>query len=136
MSDAVTIELCSPTRAPQALQAERVVLPGAGGVITIMPGHTEFLSQLESGAVIVHENDEMTFFAVHGGFVEVLRDRILVLADHVESASDIDPKRALAAQERAEERIQSPGDDTDIPRAELALARSLARIQAHSGELY
>ncbi|MFP6580918.1 MAG: ATP synthase F1 subunit epsilon [Candidatus Hydrogenedentota bacterium] len=136
MSDAVTIELCSPTRAPQALQAEKVVLPGAGGVITIMPGHTEFLSQLDTGALIVHEGEEMTFFAVHGGFVEVLDDRILILADQVESASDIDPKRALAAQERAEERILAGKDDTDIPRAEASLSRSLARIQAHTGELY
>lgn len=136
MSDGVTIELSSPTRTPQTLQAEKVVVPGVGGVITIMPGHTEFLSQLDTGAVIVHQGDEMTFFAVHGGFVEVLRDRILILADQIESATDIDPKRAQAAQERAEERIQASKDDTDVPRAEASMARSLARIQAHGGEIY
>lgn len=118
------------------LQADKVVVPGAAGVITIMPGHTEFLSQLDYGAVIVHNGDTATFFAVHGGFVEVLDNHVLILADQVESKDDIDPKRAKAAKERAETAYVTEQDPTEIALAELALRRSLARLRAHEGEHY
>ena len=136
MSDALTVELSSPTRQPQTLDADKVVVPSAGGVITIMPGHTEYMSQLDYGAVIVHQGDEATFFAVHGGFVEVLDNHILILADLIESATDIDVQRAKEARQRAEERMQSRSDDIDVERAELSMARSIARLQAHEGEHY
>lgn len=118
------------------LQADTVVVPGAAGVITIMPGHTEFVSQLDYGAVILHNGETANFFAVHGGFVEVLDNHVLILADQVESASDVDPKRAKAAKERAEEKIRSHQDSEIVALAELALARSLARLRAHEGEHY
>lgn len=139
MSDTIAIELVSPTAPPLELHASEVRLPGAAGIITIMPGHTEVLTLLNSGVVTVHNGDEVTFFAVHGGFVEVLKDRVLILADEMESADEIDVKRATAAKERAEDRLDNSGPDdeqTNIARAEAALARALARLQAHAREHY
>ena len=139
MSDTLSIDIVSPTSPAMEIHAEEVRLPGAGGVITIMPGHTEVLSLLNSGVVTAHNGEDVTFFAVHGGFVEVLKKRVLILTDGLESADEIDVERAKVAKERAENRLSKNGPDgeeTDFARAEAALARALARLQAHAREHY
>jgi len=129
------LELRSPTHLPVAYETEEVVIPGAAGVFTVLPGHTPLLTALGKGVIAVYEADsEPRFFAVHDGFAEVLDDRILVLADTMEIAEEIDLARAEAAGKRAEERLRKPSDDTDIARAESALERSLARLQARRGQ--
>ena len=139
MADTLAIEIVSPASPSLELHAQEVRLPGAAGVITIMPGHTEVLTLLNSGVVTIHHKDDVTFFAVHGGFVEVLKKHVLILADGVESGKDIDVARAKAARERAESRLEKSGpdgEDTDVARAEAALGRALARLQAHAREHY
>jgi F-type H+-transporting ATPase subunit epsilon len=135
-ADSLTIELCSPDQPPVEFQADKVVLPGADGVMTVMPGHTLFLTTLTNGAAIVHQGDETHFFAIHGGFAEILNDKIVVLADMLEASDDIDAARAEAAMARAKGRIQKPEEDTSVEQAEAAMARSLARLQAKNGEFY
>ena len=134
-AESITIELCSPAATPVEFTADKVVIPGAGGIMTIMPGHTLLLTTLNSGVLIVHEGEEKTFFAVHGGFAEIAHNRIAVLADQLEHADDIDKARAEAAKSRAEELLSKPTEDTSVAQTEAALGRALARLQAHSGEL-
>jgi F-type H+-transporting ATPase subunit epsilon len=131
------IELSSPIHPPIAMDAEQVVIPGEGGILTVYPGHTPLLSTVNHGVVIVDTGAEKPkFFAVHRGFAEILDNRVLILADGMESADSIDDKRAEAAMARAEERINKPPEDLDLTRALSALARAEARLQARRGEGY
>lgn len=66
--------------------------------------------------------------AVSGGFIEVRPDQVTILAQTAETAEGIDKERAEAARQRAQERLNSQSDDTDIRRAELALQRALNRL--------
>lgn len=134
---ALTIELCSPQHDPVSLEAAQVVVPGAAGVFTVLPGHTSVLTTLTHGVVIANLTDgEKRFFAIHGGFAEVLDDSVNVLADIMEESSGVDEARANAALERARTRLRKPEEDTDVQRAQTAVARSLARLQAHGHEEY
>lgn len=135
-ADTLTIELCSPSQAPLELTADKVVLPGSDGIMTVMPGHTLFLTTLASGVAIVHHDDETKFYAIHGGFAEILNDKVVILADLLEASDSIDLTRTQTAKERAEERIRKHENDTNLERAEESLARSNARLQAHNQELY
>lgn len=134
-ADSITIELCSPSSTPIELTADEVVIPGAEGIMTILPGHTLVLTALKSGVLIVQEGETTTYFAVHGGFAEIAQDRIAVLADQMEHAENIDKARAEAAKTRAEEHLAKPSSNTSVPQAEAALARALTRIQAHSRDI-
>lgn len=137
MSGPLTIELCSPQHEPVELDAAEVVLPGAAGVLTVLPGHTSALTALTHGVVIAYdENETASFFAVHEGFAEILDDRILVLADVMETRAALDEARAKEALERAISRLEKPHPDTSVPRAEASLARARARLRAHDGEEY
>lgn len=128
------LELRAPSHPPVSYETNEVIIPGAAGILTILPGHTPLLTSLGKGAIIAYDSEkEPRFFAVHDGFAEILKDRILILADTMELAENIDEARAEAAFERATDRLLKPSDDTDIARAEAALARSLARLQARAG---
>ncbi len=137
MADQIHLELCAPDHEPVELDAEQVIIPGADGVFTVLPGHTSLLTTLTRGTVIATApGGEQEFFAVHEGFTEVKGDRIVILADTLERRSAIDRDRAESARERAQARLDKPDEDTVTNRAELALARAIARLQAHGGEEY
>ena len=128
------LELCAPGHPPVSYATQEVTIPGAAGVLTVLPGHTSLLTALGKGVIAAYgTNSEPRFFAVHDGFAEILNDRILILADTMELAENIDEERAQAAFERATQRLDKPSGDTDIARAEAALARSLARLHARAG---
>lgn len=133
----LNIEFSSPAHPPIKVDAAQVVIPGVAGVMTVYPGHTPLLTTVDHGVVIVDTgNEKPEFFAIHKGFAEVLDNRILILADGMEPASSIDDKRAQAAMDRAEERMNKPPEDLDLTRAMASLARAQARLQAHRGEEY
>lgn len=130
---ALEISLCSPTHPPVDLTVSEIAIPGEAGIFTVLPGHTPLLTSLTKGVLIAYNPTEGDrFFAIHDGFAEILHNRITILADTMEVAENIDISRAEAAHERAQERLHKREPDLDIVRAEATLARSLARIQAHS----
>jgi len=109
-----------------------VIAPGSEGVLGILPRHTPLLTALTFGELqIKKEGEEDQFFAISGGFMEVLPDRIIVLADAAERAAEIDLERAEAARQRAEEMLgrAKAGEIADFDRAESALKRSALRIK-------
>ena len=75
-------------------------------------------------------------YAVHSGFAEVSRDRILVLTESYEIGDDIDTERAHASKKRAAERLAAISTDHDLARSEASLLRAQARLHAHDGDTY
>jgi len=127
------VEVVSPERILWTGEADRVIARTiGGGEIAFLTGHAPFVGALDIGLVRVHEEggtDEV--IAVHGGFVEVSHDRVTVLSDVAEVASQIDVERARAAQERAESELRSE----NTTEAEAALRRARARLEAATGSV-
>ena len=133
----IHLELCAPETAPQALEVTQLIVPGEGGVFTVLPNHTPVLTTLIPGVLLADTTDgEHLHYAISGGFAEVLHNRVTLLARTFEEHDAIDRQRAKEAQDRAEQRLAKKQEDLDIMRAELALARALARLQAHSRQGY
>ncbi len=133
----IYLEICAPEKPLIETEATEVIVPGAQGLFTVLPGHTPFLSILRTGAVVAYNgDDEPQFFAVHEGFAEVLNDRVVILAPAVEEAEEIDLDRAQAAKQRARERLQTRSEDINYARAEAALERARARLHAHGRREY
>src|SRR5437867_11807615 len=99
-----------------------VVCRTSEGGSALLPGHVPFLGALGIGVVriLLPQQGEQAA-AVHGGFVEVANDRLIVLSDVAELADHIDVDRARRARERAEERLAADPDDED---AQAALLRA------------
>ena len=78
----------------------------------------------------IHNGNDVKKAAVHGGIIEILKDKITILAEVAEWSDEIDVERANEARLRAEKRLASHDSNLDMVRAEAALKRSLARIKA------
>ena len=109
--------------------------PGEVGSFQVLVNHAPLLSAVKIGEVKLEDTGgQQMRFATSGGFVEVLSNRVVMLAETAERVDEIDVTRAEAAKTRAEERVQKFSDDIDIERAKLALARALNRLRiAHRG---
>jgi F-type H+-transporting ATPase subunit epsilon len=128
----LTLEIVTPERALVTEQVDEVQLPGSEGFFGVLPGHTPLLATLQVGEMWYRIGQERHHLAIAFGFVEVLPERVTVLAQIAERAEDIDLPRAEAAKRRAEERVASPKGTVDFERARIALMKSLIRIQVVS----
>ncbi len=111
--------------------ADMVILPGSEGVLGVLPRHTPLLTTLDFGELRVKRGDTEEVFAVYGGVVEVRPDRVVVLADMVEHADEIDLELAEAARRRAEEMMRQgpPPEEAAIIAQELRRAELAVRIR-------
>lgn len=121
------LEIITPDRVffkEQVLMAEFNTTEGEIGVYR---NHIPMTVILKPGVLRI-TTEEKREAALHSGFATILQDKITIMAETVEWPEEIDVKRAEAAKERAETRLREGKNDTDIARAETALARALARI--------
>jgi len=128
----IALEIVTPDRALVRADVDELQVPGSEGYLGILPGHTPLLSSLKVGELWYRVGQERHYLAIAGGFVEVLPDRVTVLAQIAERAQDIDVARAEAARKRAEERLSRPSGELDFERARIAMMKSLIRLQVAS----
>jgi len=110
-------------------EVDSIVAPGSVGQFTILPHHAAFMTMLEAGELCLRMGGQETFMVVSGGFLEVIDDKVIVLADAAERADDIDAARAEEAKKRAQEQMRRPLTGPELVAAEAALRRSLARLK-------
>lgn len=126
----LTLEIVTPDRSLVTEQVDEVQLPGAEGYFGVLPGHTPLLASLHVGELWYRIGQEKQYLSIAFGFVEVQPDRVTVLAQIAERASEIDVARAEAAKRRAEERVAQPRQsDVDFERARISMMKSLVRLQ-------
>src|SRR5580765_8800409 len=94
----LTLEIVTPDRALLREEVDEVVVPGSQGEFGVLPGHTPMLSTLKIGELWYRQGQEKHYLAIAFGFVEVLPDRVTVLAQIAEKAEEIDHARAEAAK--------------------------------------
>lgn len=124
---ALQVQLVSPEQMLYSGEAgEMVVCRTTDGDIAFQAGHAPFLGALGTGIVRIVHADREDVAAIHGGFVEVTNDTVIILSDVAEMADDIDVARARAALARAEEQLAKEPTE----KAEAAAARATARLRA------
>jgi F-type H+-transporting ATPase subunit epsilon len=94
---------------------DEVIAPGIEGELAVLPRHAAFMTMLRPGELILKKGAEEIPFAVTGGFFEVLRDKVIVLADAAERAEEIDVQRAEQARERARVALERRESTEDPP---------------------
>ena len=127
----LTLHIVSPDQAISK-EVEYVSLPGVEGDFGVLPGHTPFFTALRTGAMWYQQGGEKHSLLVSVGFVEVLPDKVSVIAQVAETAEALDQERAEAGMKRAEEVMGAVPHEIDFERARLAMLRTLQQLQAES----
>ncbi|HMK21110.1 MAG TPA: F0F1 ATP synthase subunit epsilon [Terriglobales bacterium] len=134
MADTFQIEIVTPEKLVVKDHAEEMQIPGKKGYLGILPGHAPLISELSVGQISYRNGSETHYLCVAWGFAEILPDKVTILAETAERGEEVDRERALKAKERAEKRLTSGDPEVDVQRAQDALARANARLEAAAKE--
>jgi F-type H+-transporting ATPase subunit epsilon len=128
--DTVQCEIVTVERLVYEDEVSSVTAPAVKGEIQILPGHAPLITSLSPGELVVDKAGDAEYFAIGGGYLEVLGDKVTVMADTAEYSAEIDEARAQAARERAERLLrEGPPTAEDYAAIEGALRRSLVRLR-------
>lgn len=108
---------------------EILIFPGLDGEQGVLAGHENMVAAVKAGELRYKNDGDEMLAAVGDGFVEITGDRVVLIADFVERAEDIDVMRAERAKERAEERIKAKRSEMEFVHSQAALARAMARLK-------
>lgn len=128
MAELMKLQVICPDRIFYEGEVSMVELNTTEGEVGIYPRHIPLTSILTPGILTITEEGGLKNAALHAGFVQILPDKVTVMAEAAEWPNEIDLDRAEAAKDRAEERIREKNSKTDMARAETALQRAIARI--------
>jgi F-type H+-transporting ATPase subunit epsilon len=133
MAEKIQLEVVTPERRVLAEPVDMVTVPGLGGELGILPGHTPLISQLQTGVLTYVQDGKSFLLHVSGGFVEVRDDQVAVLADVAERPDEIDAARAKLSREKFEKQVNSwSGTEEELETARVELERSVVRLQLAS----
>lgn len=122
------LEIITAEREVYADDVDIVVAPGVEGQLGILPHHAPLMTALQPGEVMVRKEGEPSYLAVTGGFMEVMGNRVTILAAACEYSQEISEERAQAAMERARERLQNRASDLELEQATAAIRRAQVRL--------
>jgi len=106
-----------------------IVANGADGELGILPRHAALMTSLKPGTLKITQGDKETLLFVGGGFLEVLPDRVTVLADTAERAEEISIERAEEARKHAQEKLAGTLTTSEQREFQQALAMAEARLR-------
>lgn len=109
--------------------ADMVIVPGADGVLGILPSHAPLITTLTAGELRIKKGTTEQSIVVFGGFAEITPNKVVILADTAERAEEIDVARAEAARKRAEDAVANVKDAVELASAEAALRRAVVRLK-------
>ena len=124
-----SLEIITPKGIYFTEEVESLTIKLSSGYRTFLAGHTPLIGTLAYAPMHLVKKGKLENYAVHGGVINVTKEKVSVICNAIENAKDIDTARALAAKERAEKRLKEKDPNIDLKRASLALQRSLIRLE-------
>jgi len=124
----IHLEIVRPEKQIFSGPVDEVTVPSTVGYLGILPGHAPLLGELGIGEISYKIGDRREYLFCSWGFVEVLPERVIILAQTAEKASEIDLNRAEQARQRAQARLASKDVNPDFVRAQLATLRAISRL--------
>jgi F-type H+-transporting ATPase subunit epsilon len=127
---AILLEIVTPERLAYSDEVDSVVLPGSEGEMGVLPHHAPLVSTLGIGELRIRKGGAEESFAIVGGFVQVRPDKVVVMAETADMASEIDLEKAQEARREAERALESGYHEAaDLAAARAALQQALLRIR-------
>jgi F-type H+-transporting ATPase subunit epsilon len=124
------LEIVTPEKLAYSDEVDSVQLPGSEGELGVLPHHAPLISTLGAGELRLRKGGQEESFAIVGGFLQVLPDKVVVMAETADMASEIDLEKAQEARRNAEQVLESGYvEGADLAAARASLQASLIRIR-------
>lgn len=125
-------EIITPEKTVYKDEIEEAVVPTMQGQIAILPNHAQLLSQVAPGEIIVKKNNKEYYLAITSGFLEVSKNKVIILANYAVRSEEIEVSKALEAQRKAEKIMKESEEKIskkDFALAEADLRRSILELK-------
>ena len=129
MADTLKLEIVTPQATVFSEDVHMVTLPAIEGEIGIYPQHTQLITQVVPGEIIVTKDGADTLLAVGEGLVEVTATRVSILTDMAIRADQIDEAKVQEARDRAAARLREKISDEEVASVNASMVRALAQLQ-------
>ena len=124
------LEIVTPEKLAYQDEVDSVVLPGSEGELGVLPHHAPLVSTLGAGELRLRKGGQEESFAIVGGFLQVLPDKVVVMAETADMASEIDLEKAQEARRTAEQALEGGFvEGADLAAARASLQSALIRIR-------
>ena len=122
------LHIITPDRVFFDEEASMVEFNTTEGEIGIYANHIPLTTIIAPGILTIRMEGEAKEAALHSGFVEILPDKVTIMAEAIEWPEEIDVNRANESLERAKDRLASHDSAIDLARAQTSLYRAMARL--------
>jgi F-type H+-transporting ATPase subunit epsilon len=129
----ITFEIVTPEKLVLREEVLRATIPTQSGEVTILPDHIPLVSILKPGVIEIQKADKkIDLMASSGGFLEVLTNKIVILADYAERADNLNEQEVENARLKAEKTKEEAlaGDDVDFADVTAKLEMELFKTKA------
>ncbi len=123
------LEIITPEKVVLKDEVDEIIVPTVTGEIAILSNHTQLLTKINPGELVIKKNGKSQSFAILGGFLEVINNHISVLADYAIRAEDIEIAKVQEAQERARQKMKQKDTEQNFRVAEAELRKSLLQLK-------
>jgi len=123
------LTVVTPEKQLLSEEVDEIIVPTTNGELTILPEHAALLAELAPGELVIKKGSKSEHLVVVGGFLEVGKNTVSVLADYAVSGKDISEAAAQQAVERAQKAMREKKSDIDFAAAEAEFRRAILELR-------
>ena len=123
------LEVITPTKVVLKEEANEITVTTTDGEISVLPGHVDLFTKLVPTEMVIRNGNKTDYFAITGGFLEVSKNHVNILADYAVRTSDIEVAKVREAQERAEKAMKNKEVNKEFIVAEAELRKALLELK-------
>ncbi|OGH11502.1 MAG: ATP synthase F1 subunit epsilon [Candidatus Levybacteria bacterium RIFCSPLOWO2_01_FULL_36_13] len=125
----IFLKVITPVKTILSEEVDEITVPTHSGVISILPNHVDLLTKVSPGEMFIKTNGKIDNFAITGGFLEVSKNKVNILADYAVRASNIEIAKAKEAQARAEKAMKEKEGSKEFIIAEAELRKAILELK-------
>jgi F-type H+-transporting ATPase subunit epsilon len=123
------LEIITPEKVIYKDEVSEIIAPTVNGEIAILPNHIDLLTQIRPGELVIKKGASQQSLAITGGFLEIQKNKVSILAEYAVKAQDIEVAKAMEAKKRAEKMLSEKATDKELKIAEGEMIKAILQLK-------
>lgn len=123
------LEIITPLKEILTDEVDMIIVRTTEGDMGVLANHTPLVTGLAIGEMKIKKDKNDISYFISGGFLEVSKERVLILADKAMNANDIDIEKAKEEKALHESKLKKLTEEKEIALTEKALQESLVKMR-------
>ncbi len=123
------LEIVTPLKTAYKESVNMIIVRTVTGDMGILPKHAPLVTELAVGEMVIKKDGEEKKYFISGGFMEVSKEKVIILADKALKAEDINVEEEIKNKAVMEARIAKLNEDKEIIMLQKELQETLTKIR-------